>query len=98
MQHVGNASGNPTPSPSLDEENIITRLVGKGGCMPLQHPRRKARQSCSEQGSLQSSSQMFTQSTGVSFEGCPGLCAPPAMGRSLGLPSKLSDRLICGYC
>lgn len=80
------------------ERNIITRLVGKGGCMPLQHPRRKARQSCSEQGSLQSSSQMFTQSTGVSFEGALGSVLLQPCAGHWGSSGPRGDHLICGYC
>ena len=41
-----------TPQGTLHYE-----VGGKGGCIPLQHPRRKARQSCHEQGRLWSSPQ-----------------------------------------
>lgn len=88
MQHVGNALGNPTPSPSLDEE---TSLLGwwerGGGCMPLQHPRGKLDRAAMNKGVYRVHLNVYiSQSTGVSFEGRPGLCAPPAVGRSLGSP------------
>lgn len=61
--------------------------------MPLQHPRRKARQSCSEQGSLTESISNVHPEYGCFLEGALGLCAPPAMRRSLWAPSKL-ERII----
>lgn len=80
-------------------EPYITRLVGRGAAFHFNIPGGKPDRAAMNKGVYGVHlNAHITQSTGVAFEGRPRLCAPPAMGGSPGLPSKLRDHLICRFC
>ena len=94
MQHVGDASGNPTPSPSLDEETSLLGWWGRRGACHFNIPGGKPDRAAMNKGVYSSSQCLHHPEHDCFLRGAPWALCSSSRGQVTGLPSNLSDHLM----